>query len=280
MEREVYWHPSGAEEKNRWSYTSAPPVCLHGADRPFTFFYLLLSWIYPLHFLFTSWRGHTLYICCLPLAWTDPLYLLFTSGVDIPFTFFVYLWCGHTLYICCLYPLNLLFTSGVDISFTFVVYLWRGHTLYIFCLYPLNLLFTSGVDIPFTFVVYLWSRHTLYICCLPLAWTDPLHLLFSSECLNFWAISCLSWLFWPTFFVVWVQLTVEDSANTERWSTKPDHLHVADQCVVKFFFVNKSNYKSLPVKSSDSLNFSTVNHLWANAKFPTTASLQPRRLPL
>jgi hypothetical protein len=31
-------HPSGAEVKNEWSYTSDPPVCLHGLQKEnFTF---------------------------------------------------------------------------------------------------------------------------------------------------------------------------------------------------------------------------------------------------
>ena len=32
--------PSGAEVKNEWSYTSAPPVCPHWIDKDVFFFFL------------------------------------------------------------------------------------------------------------------------------------------------------------------------------------------------------------------------------------------------
>jgi len=42
--REVYHlRPSGAKVKNEWSYTSTPPICLHGVDRDDFTFYLYLG---------------------------------------------------------------------------------------------------------------------------------------------------------------------------------------------------------------------------------------------
>jgi hypothetical protein len=35
---------SSAGVKNEWSYTSAPPICIHGADRNFTFFFNSSPW--------------------------------------------------------------------------------------------------------------------------------------------------------------------------------------------------------------------------------------------
>ena len=40
--------PSGADVKNEWSFTSAPPICLHGVDRDFTFRVFLFFFSQPI----------------------------------------------------------------------------------------------------------------------------------------------------------------------------------------------------------------------------------------
>ena len=41
----VYWRPSSDEVENEWSYTSTPPMCLHGVGRDNFTFDLNVFWI-------------------------------------------------------------------------------------------------------------------------------------------------------------------------------------------------------------------------------------------
>ena len=62
--------PSSAEVKNERSYTSTPPICLHGTDRDnFTFFYLQLR--YPIQTCYSKTPKSAITGKAIPLqAWT------------------------------------------------------------------------------------------------------------------------------------------------------------------------------------------------------------------
>ena len=51
--REIdYFNPSSAEVKNEWSYTSAPPICLHVVNRQL-YFYVCMYVLYVCMYVYT-----------------------------------------------------------------------------------------------------------------------------------------------------------------------------------------------------------------------------------